>query len=85
MPRLFSKSQDSSVGIATGYDLDDLGSTPGRDKKFSLLHSVQPDSGIQPASYGTGTGGDSPWIKRPGREADHSPLSNAEVKNGGAI
>jgi hypothetical protein len=24
-------------------------------------------------------------VKRPGREADHSPLSNAEIKNGGAI
>jgi hypothetical protein len=24
-------------------------------------------------------------IKQPGREADHSPLSSAEVKNGGTI
>jgi hypothetical protein len=24
-------------------------------------------------------------VKRPGREADHSPPSSAEVKNGGAI
>jgi hypothetical protein len=22
-----------------------------------------------------------PWVKRPGHEADHSPLSSAEVKN----
>jgi hypothetical protein len=27
----------------------------------------------------------SPEVKRQGREADHSPLSRAEVKNGGAI
>jgi hypothetical protein len=27
----------------------------------------------------------SPGVKRPGREADHSPPSSAEVKNGGAI
>jgi hypothetical protein len=27
----------------------------------------------------------SPRLKRPGREADHSPPSSAEVKNGGAI
>jgi hypothetical protein len=27
----------------------------------------------------------SPEVKRPGREADHSPQSSAEVKNGGAI
>jgi hypothetical protein len=26
-----------------------------------------------------------PGLKWPGREADHSPLSNAELKNGGAI
>jgi hypothetical protein len=27
------------------------------------------------------TGGFSPGVKRPGREADHSPLASAEVKN----
>jgi hypothetical protein len=27
----------------------------------------------------------SPWVRRQGREADHSPPSRAEVKNGGAI
>jgi hypothetical protein len=27
----------------------------------------------------------SPGVKRPGREADHSPQSSAKVKNGGAI
>jgi hypothetical protein len=27
----------------------------------------------------------SPWAKWTGHEADHSPKSNAEVKNGGAI
>jgi hypothetical protein len=26
-----------------------------------------------------------PGIKRPGREADHSPSSSAQIKNGGAI
>jgi hypothetical protein len=26
-----------------------------------------------------------PGVKRPGREADHSPPSSAEVRNGGAI
>jgi hypothetical protein len=29
-----------------------------------------------------GAGGLSPGLKRPGREADHSPPSSAEVKNG---
>jgi hypothetical protein len=32
-----------------------------------------------------GIGGSSPGVKRPVREAYHSPPSNAEVKNGGAI
>jgi hypothetical protein len=31
------------------------------------------------------TGGSSPEVKLPGREADHSPPASDEVKNGGAI
>jgi hypothetical protein len=27
----------------------------------------------------------SPWVNQPGRDADHSSPSNAEVKNGGTI
>jgi hypothetical protein len=38
-------------------------------------------SGAHPASYPVGTGALSPGIKRPGREADHSPPTSAEVKN----
>jgi hypothetical protein len=37
------RSQDSSVGIATGYGLDRWGSNPGRGKG-SLLYSVQTGS-----------------------------------------
>jgi hypothetical protein len=69
-------SRDSSVGIATGYGLDDRGggsSSPGRVKKFSLLHIV-------PTSYKMGTGGSFPRVKRQGREADHSPPTRVEVK-----
>jgi hypothetical protein len=33
-----------------------------------------------PAFYVTGTRGSFPGVKRPGREADHSPPSSAEVK-----
>jgi hypothetical protein len=76
-------SRDSSVGIATGYGLDDQGggsSRPGRVKKFSLLHIVQTGSGVQPASYKMGTGSSFPGVKRQGREADHSSPTNAEVK-----
>jgi hypothetical protein len=37
--------------------------------------------GARPASYPMGTGALSMGVKRPRREADHSPLSSAEVKN----
>jgi hypothetical protein len=46
----------------------------------TLHHRVQNGSGAHPASYPMVTGALSLRIKRPGREADHSPLSNAEVK-----
>jgi hypothetical protein len=46
---------------------------------------METGSRTHPASYPVGTGADFPEIKRPGREADHSPPSSAEVKNGGAI
>jgi hypothetical protein len=45
--------------------------------RISLLHLVQTGSG---ASYPMGTGALSMGVKRPGREADHSPSSSAEVK-----
>jgi hypothetical protein len=39
-------------------------------------------SGAHPASCTKGTGGSFPGAKaRPGRDADHSPPCNAEVKN----
>jgi hypothetical protein len=38
--------------------------------------------GAHPASCRMGTGGSFPGVKRPRREADHSPPSSAEVKNG---
>jgi hypothetical protein len=49
-----------SVGIATGYRLDDRGSGirfPVDVGSFSLLHCVQTGSGAHPASYTIGTGG----------------------------
>jgi hypothetical protein len=43
---------------------------------------VQTGSGAHPASYPMGTGGSFPGSKAwPGRDADHSPPSSAEVKN----
>jgi hypothetical protein len=48
---------------------------------FSSSPCVQTGSGAHPASYPVGTGGPFPGGKaRPGRDADHSPPSSAEVK-----
>jgi len=61
------------------YGLDDRDSIPGRYKVLSLLHRVQtisaPNQPIKcvPGTLSLGT-------ERPRREADHSPLSSAEVK-----
>jgi hypothetical protein len=66
------------------YGLDDraieVRSPTGTD--FSSSPCVQTGSGVHPASYPMGTGGSFPGGKaRPGRDADHSPPSSAEVKN----
>jgi hypothetical protein len=78
-------SQDSSVGIATGQGADSRSSIPAGVKDFSPLHNIQSGSGTHPASYPVGTGAVSPEVKRPGCEADQSPPSSADVKNGGPI
>jgi hypothetical protein len=52
---------------------------------FSLLRRVQTGSGAHLASYVIVTGGSSPVIKRPGREADRSRHSSAEVKESVAL
>jgi hypothetical protein len=78
------KSRDSSVGIALGYGLDDrvLGFDSRRGLGIFLfatasgtaLGPTQPPLQWIPGALSLG-------IKGPGREADHSPPSNAEVKN----
>jgi hypothetical protein len=58
--------RDSSVGIATGYGLDDRCSRvrfPRGAGNFSLHHRVQNGSGAQPAFYPMGTGGSFPGSK----------------------
>jgi hypothetical protein len=80
----YLQSRDSSVGIALGYGLDDRGSRvrlPAGAGNFSLRHRVQNGSESHPASYPTGTRALSLGVKRPVREADHSPPLSAEVKN----
>jgi hypothetical protein len=49
---------------------------------FLLHHHVQTYSGTHPGSYQMGRGElYSLRVKRPGREANHSPPSSADVKN----
>jgi hypothetical protein len=66
-------NQDSSVGIATGYGLDD-NSESRRGQEFSLLHVVRLALGPPhpPVQW-------VPGVKRPGRETDRSPPPNADV------
>jgi hypothetical protein len=72
---------DSSVvqRWATGWMIG--GSSPAGAGNFSLQNRVQTGSGAHTASYPMGTRGSFPVVERPGREADHSPPSSAEVKN----
>jgi hypothetical protein len=73
-------SRDSLVGIATGWTAKVR--FPAEARYSFLFHIVQAESGVHPVSYPMDTGY-FPWgVKKPGREADHSPPPNAEVKNG---
>jgi hypothetical protein len=72
-------SRGSSGSIVSAYGLDDRGSIPDGQRIFLLA----PASGSRahPAFYTVGTVGPFPGGKTwPGRDADHSPPSSAEVK-----
>jgi hypothetical protein len=58
----YHKSLDGSVGIATGFRLDDRRSEVGswQSQEFSLCHVVQTGSGAHPTSYSMGTAGSFP-------------------------
>jgi hypothetical protein len=61
----------STIGVRSPTGAEDFSSSP----------CVQTGSGTHPASCPMGTGGPFPGGKaRPGRDADHSPPSSAEVK-----
>jgi hypothetical protein len=75
---LCTRSRDSSVGIATGYGLDegDGGSSiPDRVKHSNFSISSRPALGSTqpPINWVRG-------LKRQGRETDHLPPTSAEVK-----
>jgi hypothetical protein len=67
------------------YGLDDRAigvRSPAGADDFSSILCVQTGSGAHPTSSPMGTGGPFPGGKaRPGRDADHSPPSSAEVVN----
>jgi hypothetical protein len=77
-----NKSLDSSVGIALEYGLGDRGSRVRFSAVLGIflftvsrtvLRPTQPPIQWVPGALSLG-------VKRPGREADHSPPSSAEVK-----
>jgi hypothetical protein len=69
-----------SVIKLTYYGLDERSSIPGSSKNLSSNLCVQTGSGAHPASCTMGTGGSFLGGKaRPGRDADRSPPSSAEV------
>jgi hypothetical protein len=67
------------------YGLDDRANKiryPAGAEDFSSNLCVQTGSGAHPASCTMGTGVLTTWLKeRPGRDADRSPPSSAEVDN----
>jgi hypothetical protein len=80
----YSRSRGSSGSIVSDYGLDARVievRSPTVAEDFSSSPCVQTGSEAHLASYPVGTGGPFPGSKaRPGRDADHSPPSSAEVK-----
>jgi hypothetical protein len=74
-----------AVSIMPGYRLDDRTiefRSPAEIKDLSCSLCVQTGSGAHPASCTMGIGVHLPGDKaRPGRDANHSPPSSAEVEN----
>jgi hypothetical protein len=78
-------SRVSSGSIVSDYGLDDRAigvRSPTGANDFSSSLCVQTGSGAHSASCTMGTGGPFSGGKaRPGRDADHSPPSSADVVN----
>jgi hypothetical protein len=77
------QSRDSSVGMATGYGLDDAGIAlpcPGRGNNFHFFVSSRPALGPTQPPIQWVIGALSPGVKRPRRYTNHSPPISAEVK-----
>jgi hypothetical protein len=76
------KSQDGSFGIATDYGLDDrvIGVQIPAGAGIFLFDAVSRALGPAQPPIKWVPGALSLGVKRPGREADHSSPSSAEVK-----
>jgi hypothetical protein len=80
--RIYIWNRGSSGSIVSDYGRAIGVRSSAGAKDFSSNLCVQTDSGAHPASCTMGTGGSFPRGKtRPGRDADHSPPSSAEVVN----
>jgi hypothetical protein len=66
--------------LATGWTAEGSEFESRWGQHFSLFHIGQTGSGAHPASYIMGTRGSFPRGKAAECEADHSPLTSAEVK-----
>jgi hypothetical protein len=81
----YHRSRRSLGSIVSDYGLDDRAigvRSPVGTKDFSSNLCAQTGSGAHPASCTVGTRGPFPGAKAwPGRDADHSPPSSAEVVN----
>jgi hypothetical protein len=73
---------DSVVGIATGYGLYDRGVEVKVLVGVRIFTSPRSSDRLwgPPSLLPNGYRGFSPELKRPGREADHSPPTGADVK-----
>jgi hypothetical protein len=78
----FKQSQDSSVGVATDYRLNDWGSNSGRGQEFFFMMPCpdwlwSPPSLLSNGYWQFFPGG---GVKRQRHEADHPPPSSAKIK-----
>jgi hypothetical protein len=75
---LLKGSRVCSVGIATGYGLDDRVSITGKGWEFFSSPPLCPDQLWRPPNFPIHW---VPAVASPGGKADHSSPSSAEVKN----
>jgi hypothetical protein len=78
------KSQESSVRMATAYELYDGGLFSGRGEEFLFLSMSRAHLGPAYPPMRNAPGVLSPKARRPGREDGHSLPSSVDITNDGA-